>query len=541
MLCASIVVATFLILLCVRIVYPSSRPSDENRCNLPMGRIMLVVFNKMKKIVGAAVVAAFLSGVALLPATAASDPKSNLVTIAADKQKRDPSLVLTQGMAEVVPIEGDVSDVMVANPSVVEVSALKNNQLYIVGLNLGTTNVIVTDVEGNVIQRLNIHVKIDDITIQKAVNELFPDEEVKIRSMTDQVVISGTVSNPGVAERIINLVNQYVGEVKNAKGVADSTIVNLLDVRGEQQVMLRVKILEVSRNALRELGVEPNLTAGATTNNLTGSIATTAGTGLTEDPFSVGTVIFNALDHVGQLNVLLKALENDGLINTLAEPNLTAISGEKAGFLAGGEYPVPVGRDQNGNITIEFKQFGVSLNFKPTVLSGERISMQMETEVSSLDNENAITLASVTVPGLDVRRASTTVELGSGGSLMIAGLMQAKTVKGLSGVPGIKDAPVIGKLMSSESFKREETELVVIVTPYLVEPYADRTQAVETTPVPASFGKRVDGNGRSDDGSAPVQSTALSRAFSYNMRRIYGEDATSSMNSGGSVYGYILD
>ena len=217
--------------------------------------------------------------------------------------------------------------------------------------------------------------------------------------------------------------------------------------------------------------------------------------------------------------MFLSALEEENLINVLAEPNLTAVSGQQAGFLAGGEFPIPSGRDQYGNITIEYREFGVSLNFKPVVMSDKRISLQLNTEVSSLDSANGVTLADLVVPGLDIRRAETTIEIPSGGSLMIAGLLQSQTAEGLKGLPGIKDTPVLGDLISSDSFQRDETELVVIVTGYLVEPYAEKeeTKKHEKT-----------NNGR------------LSRIFSDNIRRTY-ELEDDNMFAKAGAFGYIVD
>ncbi|HBR68761.1 MAG TPA: phospholipid-binding domain-containing protein, partial [Rhodospirillaceae bacterium] len=223
---------------------------------------------------------------------------------------------------------------------------------------------------------------------------------------------------------------------------------------------------------------------------------------------------------IGAIGLFLNALEEENMINILAEPNLTAVSGEQAGFLAGGEFPVPVGRDQVGNLVIEFREFGVSLNFKPVVMSDKRISLQMNTEVSSLDFDNAITLADTQVPGLSVRRADTTVEIPSGGSLMIAGLLQSEAVEGMAGLPGIRKTPVLGDLVSSKNFQRDETELVVIVTSYLVEPHADENKAAE---VPAE------------------QQRPLAASFAANMRRTFGLEEDDELFAKSGAFGYLLD
>ena len=420
--------------------------------------------------------------------------KGDLVSLK-EITKTKPPLELTLGKADIIQLPDGVSDVLVANPTVVDVQAVQSNRLYAVGLSIGDTNIIVLDAGGNVVKRIDVHVTYDLQAIQSLVEKLFPDENVTVGAIHDQIILTGTVSNAESAGKIANLVAHYVSDLQDLEGEIDFLISNLLEVRGEQQVMLQVKIVEAERSVIKELGVDFNAndpdelavtTLFGTTppGSLIGSGANAVsfggGTGLTlsQDPVGVGRAFFDTKTQgIGTLGVFLSALEEENLINVLAEPNLTAVSGQQAGFLAGGEFPVPTGRDQFGNITIEFREFGVSLNFKPVVLSDDRINLQLNTEVSSLDNTNAVVLADLTVPGLDIRRAETTIEIPSGGSLMIAGLLQSQTAEGLSGLPGIKDTPVLGDLISSDSFRRDETELVVIVTGYLVEPFADKKKS----------------------------------------------------------------
>lgn len=427
-------------------------------------------------------------------------------------------LRVTLGKAELVDVGGQVADVMVANSAIVDVSAIQANRLYVVGLNVGDTNLIALDAQGDVIKRLDIHVAYDLQAIQNMVNDLFPDEHVNVSAIHDQVILTGTASTPDTASRIADLVSHYVSDLQDKQATTDELISNLLKIRGEQQVMLQVRIVEAKRNILSQyqLGSTLDGAGGETTRYLS---ATGAGLGFGQD--AVGTINIirdTGINGLGFWDLQLDALENEGLVNILAQPNLTAVSGEQAGFLAGGEFPVPVGRDQVGNIVIEFREFGVSLNFKPKVLSDTRISMQLNTEVSSLDSENAITLAELEVPGLNVRRASTTVEVPSGGSLMIAGLLQSEALKGMKGLPGIRNTPVIGDLISSKSFERNETELVVIVTPYLVEPYADKKRA---DPVPKHA------------------NNPLATTFVDNIKRIYGMDNKDLMTTKEPV-GYLL-
>lgn len=389
------------------------------------------------------------------------------------------------GKAELVSVPEGVLDVLVADSNVIDVSAVQADKLYVVGLQVGDTNLMALNGSGDVIRKFDIHVEYDLKAIQALIADLFPREDVSVRAIHDQILLTGDVSNPEVASRITNVVGHYVGDLINSNGKADDLISSLLNVRGEQQVMLQVRIVEATRNIGRELGLETGF-SGASNSNTRFSVTPGGGLGLNGDAAAAFSLFQDTgLSALGALDLQLNALEEQGRASVLAEPNLTAISGEKAGFLAGGEFPVPTGRDQVGNLTIEFREFGVSLNFKPVVLSEERISLQLNTEVSSLDFDKSVTLSDVVVPGLDIRRADTTVEVPSGGSLMIAGLLSSEAISGMTGLPGVKSTPVIGDLLSSRSFQRDETELIVIVTPYLVKPYKEKERAdvVETAAV----------------------------------------------------------
>jgi len=399
------------------------------------------------------------------------------------------------GKAKLITVPNGVLDILVADSQVIDVSAVQANKLYVVGLQVGDTNLIALDGMGNTVRQFDIHVEYDLKAIQSLVADLFPDEDVQVRAIHDQILLTGDVSTPEKASRITNVVGHYVGDLVDSGEAADELISSLLNVRGEQQVMLQVRIVEATRNIGRELGLETGF-SGATNGNTRFSVTPGGGLGLTGDAAGAFSVFQDTgLSALGNLDLQLNALESEGRVNVLAEPNLTAISGEKAGFLAGGEFPVPTGRDQVGNLTIEFREFGVSLNFKPVVLSEDRISLQLNTEVSSLDFENSVALSGVTVPGLDIRRADTTVEIPSGGSLMIAGLLSSQAVEGMTGLPGIKKTPVIGDLLSSRSFQRDETELIVIVSPYLVAPYKEKSRSdvveaeevVKRNPLATSF------------------------------------------------------
>ncbi|PZP55912.1 MAG: phospholipid-binding domain-containing protein [Micavibrio aeruginosavorus] len=486
----------------------------------------------------------------------------------------DTFMSVAVGKGEVLTIPAGVSDVMIANPKVLEISAIQSNKLYLVGTNIGATNIIIMDSFGSILKNINVDVNLNIVEITRQVHKIFPKEQdVKIDLVGDQVVLTGLVSTPAVSVRIAELVGAQVGEVLEMSGKPiESIIENLLEVRGEQQVMLRVRIVEMNRGVLKELGSEISSRDAnavlARNSGIRAGILSASQTGLTEDPYTIGSFLFNTgISGIGDLNFLINLLEQDNLASTLAEPNLTAISGEEAGFLAGGEFPVPAGRDQTGNVTIQYKKFGVSLNFKPIVLSEDRVSLQLNTEVSSLNPAQGITLSDVQVPGLDVRRATTTVEMNSGGSLMIAGLLRSDNTKGLNGIPGIKNTPILGNLLSSQSFQRSETELVVIVTPFMVKPYADdkmskpvaKSELDPMLPPPPPAGLMAPGkNGK--PAVAPIEQslleedpvieaeepatvkldTPLNKVFSKNMKQIYGQKLH-NMPDKTQSYGYMLD
>ncbi|MEZ0223694.1 MAG: pilus assembly protein N-terminal domain-containing protein [Alphaproteobacteria bacterium] len=371
---------------------------------------------------------------------------------------------LSIGKADTINLSKPAADVLVASPGVADVGSLRSNRLYVVGKAIGDTNVLVFDEEGNQIADISIQVRADQQTLRETVREFFPNEAIDVRTVNDSVVLQGDVSTPATANQVRDLVGRFVR--------SGQSIVDLMKVQGEQQVMLKVKVIEAKRSLLREYGVQTNV-AGFSNGKLDGSFTSTAGgVGLAAvSEFGSGTLALAQMGGFGPLTVNYQALENKGLVNTLAEPTLTAISGETAGFLAGGEFPVPASRDSSGNITVEFKQFGVALNFIPTVLSSDRISMQLTSEVSEKSDVDGVTFGGITVPGLAIRRAQTTVQIGSGGTLMIAGLLKSSATDALNGYPGLSSIPILGNLFKSKSFQRGESELVFLVTPYIVKPY----------------------------------------------------------------------
>lgn len=470
--------------------------------------------------------------------TMANADKSSIAKLGTHKV---PDISLTLGKADMVSIDGEISDVLVADPSVVDVMAVKSNRLYLVGSALGDTNIMALDDQGNVLKKIDVHVKLDTAKLEDVIVDLYPNEPVRVRALSDQVLLTGDVSTPAVANKIVDLVSRYTADATGAVGT-ESPIVNMMGVRGEQQVMLRVKIVEASRSALKDLGLEANSNGGAGIGEAAASFATSAALGLS-NPTQLGIAALNySSGDFGNLNFLGRALEEEGIVNTLAEPNLTSISGEQAGFLAGGEFPIPTEIDRNGNLIYEFRPFGVSLNFRPIVMSEERISLQLTTEVSTTSFDQNLQLNGINVPTFNVRRAETTVELPSGGTLMIAGLLQSDSISGLTQLPGVGDIPVVGDLVKSDTFQRDESEVVVMITPYLVQPFAqNRTQprAVSTTPDIGSID-----SGTYGAMEAPIEpDRQLSQAqdlFANTVRRLYGKDAPEDLLSSHHT-GYMLD
>jgi len=463
----------------------------------------------------------------------------------ADNKGYERVVHVAAGKADTVDLRGPVADILVANPSIADVGTLRADRLYIVGRTVGDTNVLAYDTAGNPLANITVQVRTDDRTLQDTLREFFPNEKITARTVKDNIVLSGVVSTPSVSNQVRDLASRFITD-------KTQTIVDLMSVRGKQQVMLKVKVIEAKRSTLRDLGLETDLRAGNNLGLATGDVGR-----LATVPFATGSLLLGAKNSAGltPFSTKLRALETDGLVNVLAEPTLTAISGETAGFLAGGEYPVPTGKDAQGNIILEFKQFGVSLNFTPTVLSADRIALNLSTEVSEKDSTNGVKLSDIEIDGLSVRRAETTVEMASGGTIMMAGLIRSDTLHSMNGTPGLQSLPILGPLFQSKSFKRGESELLIMVTPYLVDPYAE-SEAVSVVPTPTPMERRLDAVRKDTVGSAAIPPpgtvarssvavpavahvTPLSDRLIANWRRMYGHHVPSTETLGD--FGYIVD
>ena len=448
--------------------------------------------------------------------------------IAAEGQMNARFLSLGIGKSIVIDLPRDIKDVLVADPKIANAVVRSAQRAYIIGATVGQTNIIFFDSAGQQIAAYDIAVKRDLNGIRAAMRQILPNADIQIEGVNDGVMLSGSVSNPIEVQQAGDLAARLVGGVEK--------VVNSIAIRGRDQVMLKVTVAEVARTLIKQLGIDltANLNYGTAVVNFTNANPFTAlgrtltGNNLTSGfgNTSVGGV------QVPSVTATIRAMESAGVVRTLAEPNLTAISGESATFIAGGEFPVPAGYSCDPvthvcTTQISFKKFGISLNFTPVVLAEGRISLRVMTEVSELSNENAITLTqavgnTLTVPSIKTRRAETTLEIPSGGSMAMAGLIQEQTKQAINGLPGLAQLPVLGSLFRSRDYVNSQTELMVLVTPYVVRAVAQKDLS------------------RPDDGFADASDPQSDLLGSIN--RIYGVPgrAGPARNYRGT-YGFITD
>jgi pilus assembly protein CpaC len=396
----------------------------------------------------------------------AGDETTSVIKVDAGAAASTQVLALPIGRSAVIDLPVDARDVLVTNPQIAEAVLRTPRRIYVLGLKSGATDAMFFDAGGRRLLSLNIRVDQNTSALADTINRVIPGSSVKIDAINDSVILSGTVMNAGDADRAVKVAQATVSKPEQ--------VLNMLSIAGKDQVMLKVRIVEMDREVIKQLGVSWQALinqAGSTAAN----IATTSTFGINSGILGGINAAVTGKWGSSQVTGTLLAFDRVGLTRTLAEPNLTAISGESAKFLVGGEYPVPTGEDSTGRVSIEFKPFGVGLGFTPVVLSSGRISLKLSTEVSELSNQGSFNVAAgpgatIVVPALTVRRAETTVELPSGGAMMIAGLLQEKSAQNLDSLPGAKDMPVLGALFRSRDYQAGQTELVVIVTPYLVSP-----------------------------------------------------------------------
>ncbi len=403
-------------------------------------------------------------------------------------------LVVPLGRSALIESQAPMAEVMVANPDIADVHVHNPMHLTVVAKHLGRTNVRIFDHNGKLLRELDVTAGYDLPAIRKALKNFLPDEVIGVEMVNASVALTGQVSSASAVDKALKIVQEFIG----GNGAADAPgILNLMQVTSGQQVMLRVRVGEIQRTALKDLGVDLNYISQASGTGLvalgtgggmgsilapaTGQTAVTPGVFLLPggvSPTNTQGVLTGRWQPNGPngntVSGLLHALEQDGLFKVLAEPNLVAISGEEADFLAGGEIPIPVLQNSanSNNVTIQYKPFGVAVKFTPQVLTENRIRMTVQPEVSeiSTDSSAAVTTGGFNIPSLNTRRAKTTVELAPGESFMIAGLLKDSSSATINQLPGVKDLPVLGALFRSTEFQRNETELVIAVTPYIVDP-----------------------------------------------------------------------
>jgi pilus assembly protein CpaC len=411
-------------------------------------------------------------------------------------------LSLETGKGRLVRLSRPASTVFIADPKIADVQVKSPTLVYLFGKAPGATSFYAVDAKEQVIANVAVSVGFDEGRLRSMLRRQTPDAEVEVDGANGALVLTGRVSSAAEGDDVLRIASLFVqGEDKDKAG----KIINRLVVDAPNQINLRVRIAEVSREASQQLGFNWESLTGIGGNGIIGwatgadiiqKITETAVGGGGAPPAGIGSgnTIVRPADGAGALflgtkqgdiNVVLDALERKNLVTILAEPNLTAVSGEPASFLAGGEYPIPVPQGLN-QVTIQYKQFGVSLAFVATILDKGRISLNVRPEVSQLSQNGAITINGTTVPALTTRRVETTVDLGSGQSFAIAGLLQNNVSQDLSKFPGLGDIPVVGQLLRSKRFQRNESELVIIVTPYLVKPVKQRLAAPTDRPAPAA-------------------------------------------------------
>jgi pilus assembly protein CpaC len=442
-----------------------------------------------------------------VPVAAADGPRVQVIQVAGGEASSR-FIALGIGKSVIINLPADIKDVLVADPKIANAVVRTARRAYIIGVAVGQTNVYFFDAEGRQLMAFDIAVTRDLNGLRAAFKRALPTTDVVVEGLADGIMLTGSVASLAESQQAFDLAAR-------------------LAVRGRDQVMLKVTVAEIQRDIIKQLGIDlagNNLQSGQAVLNFTNANPFPAfGSALTGSGL---TATYRGV------TATLRAMERAGVVRTLAEPNLTAISGESANFLAGGEFPVPAGFSCTGTPSIcqtqiQFKKFGVGLNFTPVVLSEGRISLKVMSEVSELSNDNAITLAqggqTQTVPSIKTRRAETTVEIPSGGSLALAGMIQEQTKQQLNGVPGLMNLPVLGALFKSRDFVNRQSELVVLVTPYIVRAVAQKDLS------------------RPDDGYADASDPATTLLGRFN--RLYGipgQDNPREQGYRGNV-GFILD
>lgn len=479
-------------------------------------------------------IAASLAATAIAGARAAEpDMRGTPVITVVGSEASSRPVDLGVGKAVVIDLPRDTKDVLVADPTITNAVIRNPRRAYLIGVKVGQSSVFFFDAHGQQIAGFDIAVTRDLNGIRDAIRRVLPSSEIRVEGMgPDSVMLSGWVDSPAESQTAFEIASRLVGQGPQGTAIAvdqGAKVVNALVVRGRDQVNLRVTVAEVQRDVIKQLGINLNGSFGG------GSSVVNFNT---QNPFSAYGQQLGANNITGNfrnLTATLNAMDRAGVIRTLAEPNLTAISGETATFVAGGEFPIPNGLScdttRNPPICqqqIDWKKFGVSLSFTPVVLAEGRISMRVATEVSDLSTENAITLTvpgsnqTLTIPSIRARRAETVVEIPSGGALALAGMIREQTKAQINGLPGLMQLPILGALFKSRDYLNSQTELMILVTPYIVRAVKQKDLS------------------RPDDGFADTSDP--SSFFLGRLNKIYGIAGKVDPNRMyRGKYGFILD
>mgnify|MGYP001192843631 CR=1 FL=1 len=474
------------------------------------------------------------------------------------------------GKSALLEFSRELRDVMVSTPEAVDAVMLSSNRVFLLAKKLGESNAFFFDSNGEQFAAFELYVQRDTTGLQSLLTRLIPGSNIVVEMMNETIILTGRVRTPIDSNMASQIAKNFVSvelksstsqssatgvEVKQTSIEAKEKVINMLAVEGEEQVMLRVTVAEVQRTMLKQFGINwsSDISIGSFATQLmtANSLPLTAAAGLGKLPIpgfdpNIGdkdkngcagaTCFYNegptskTFGNSGttsgwrggnqDIRQAMRFLERNGLVKTLAEPNLTAVSGEPAKFLAGGEYPIPT-VDSTGQVTVTYKEFGVGVAFTPIVMSEGRISLKIEAEVSELSSEGAVQLSNLQIPALKKRSSKSTIELPSGGSIALAGLISEDTRQNIDGMPGLKDLPVLGTLFKSRDFIKSETELVIIVTPYIVKPTAAKELA-----------RPLDGL---------VEASDMKANFLGHLNRIYGRGNSMPTGDLKGDYGFIVE
>ncbi|WP_246692512.1 type II and III secretion system protein family protein [Mesorhizobium sp. WSM4303] len=407
--------------------------------------------------------AACLAAAAMLGLSAPARADNDIVYVSSTKNA---SIKVAKGKPKTIMTNAAFYQIVIGDPEIANVNPLTDKSFYVLGNNLGTTGIALFDENKQLVGTVDIEVTLDTDQLASTIRASVPDAKIKVGSANGRVVLSGEADDAVAAEKASKIASRFSG---------NEEVINSVNISSSQQVQLNVRFVEINRQAGQDLGAKysANFAYGL------------GGRDVTIEPGSVpaagnGEIIGRLLSNGLSIDVAIKALEERGLARRLAEPNLIARSGQTASFLAGGEFPIPVSED-NGKISVSYKKYGVSLDFTPTVLKDGLVSLDIAPEVSSIDASASYNIGEISVPGFIVRRARTSVDLKNGQSFMIAGLLQSQNDITTSRLPGLGKLPVLGSLFSSKSYQRRETDLVIIVTPYLVKPVDPSKKLLEPT------------------------------------------------------------